>query len=171
MEWNRNEKCNSNKKFNSLWLLIHSLPSNRSSSVWRRYLGNNNLWLLWNIQKSIQSTNHYGTHYAFAICYVVTIVACYWIIRTKIKVMLQPSVSRPVCLEIKHQSGAYDQIFISQTDCGFVDIGRPLWQEDGSVFYTVQYTYNIFRFYMLLPECIYKVSVSPGSVQQIMSYL
>jgi hypothetical protein len=34
--------------------------------------------------------------------------------------------------------------------------------------------YNIFTFYMLLHECIYniyKVSVSPDSVQQIMSYL
>jgi hypothetical protein len=33
MERNRNEKCNSNKKYNTLRLLIHSLPSNGSSSV------------------------------------------------------------------------------------------------------------------------------------------
>jgi hypothetical protein len=53
----------------------------------------------------------------------------------KVKVMLRPSVSRPVSLVVKHPSGAQDQILLLSDTCVFVDVGRPLWREDGSVIY------------------------------------
>jgi hypothetical protein len=50
-------------------------------------------------------------------------------IQVKVKVMLRPMVSRPVCLGVNHQSGAYDQIFITVRQlqvcwCGVLSLTR-----------------------------------------------
>jgi hypothetical protein len=47
----------------------------------------------------------------------------------KVKVMLWPTISRPVCLGIKHPSGTYDQIFITVRQllvcwCGALSLTR-----------------------------------------------
>jgi hypothetical protein len=53
----------------------------------------------------------------------------------KIKVMLWPTVSRPVCLGIKHLPGAYDQIFITVRQLRVCWCGALSLREDGSVVY------------------------------------
>jgi hypothetical protein len=47
-------------------------------------------------------------------------------------------VSRSVRLGVRHPSGTRNQFFpfslwLFLDSCGFVDVGRPLWREDGSV--------------------------------------
>jgi hypothetical protein len=55
------------------------------------------------------------------------------------KVILRPTVCRPVRLGIRHQTGTRDQLFpfsIFFDSFGFVDVGRPLWREVGSVLFS-----------------------------------
>jgi hypothetical protein len=58
----------------------------------------------------------------------------------EVEVNLRPTASQPVCLGIGIPSGAHDQIFVFCLTIVFLDVGSPLWREDGSVIYS----YNCF---------------------------
>jgi hypothetical protein len=54
----------------------------------------------------------------------------------KVKVILRLIFNQPVCLGVRHPSGARDKSFPFFNyfySCGFVDVGRRLWREDESV--------------------------------------
>jgi hypothetical protein len=55
-------------------------------------------------------------------------------LKLSLSFMLRPTVSRPVCLWIKHPFGAYDQILITVRQLRVCWCGTlSLWREDGSV--------------------------------------
>jgi hypothetical protein len=57
------------------------------------------------------------------------------IVEVEVLVNLRPTVSRPVCLGVGLPSAAHNQIYFISDDCRFLDMGHPLWREDGSVIY------------------------------------
>jgi hypothetical protein len=66
------------------------------------------------------------------------VICCMCTTRVKVKVILRPTVSRPVWLGVRHPSGTHDQLFpfslgLFLDSYGFADVGRPPWREDGSV--------------------------------------
>jgi hypothetical protein len=49
--------------------------------------------------------------------------------------LVRPTVSRPVCLGVKPHLGPKTRFLLLSDSCGFVDVGRPLWRDNGSVVY------------------------------------
>jgi hypothetical protein len=61
--------------------------------------------------------------------------------KVKVKVILRPTVSRPVRPAVRHSSGTRDQFLpfslcLFLDSCRFVDVGRPLWREVVSVVFS-----------------------------------
>jgi hypothetical protein len=58
----------------------------------------------------------------------------------KVKVMLRPRSVGPIYLSVKPHLGPMTRFLLLPDNFGFVDVGRPLWREDGSVVYKCCWT-------------------------------
>jgi hypothetical protein len=63
-----------------------------------------------------------------------------WVTSNEVKVILRPTVSRPLYIGIRPQSVTHSQFFffpwkLSRDVCGSVTMGRPLGRENGSIMY------------------------------------
>jgi hypothetical protein len=66
-------------------------------------------------------------------------------------------VSRPVCLGVRHPSGSHYQIFVIANSCGYAELGRPLWHEDGSIVYNSLWPSQAHSFSNLSPAALIAV--------------
>jgi hypothetical protein len=57
-------------------------------------------------------------------------------VKVKVKVILRPTFSWPAWFGARHPSGDHAKFVIPSDSWGFVEMGRPLWREDGFVFYS-----------------------------------
>jgi hypothetical protein len=57
-------------------------------------------------------------------------------LQLRLSLTLRHTVSRPACLGIKTHLGLKPTFLLLSDSCGFVDVGRSLWQEDRSVVYS-----------------------------------
>jgi hypothetical protein len=52
-------------------------------------------------------------------------------LQIKVKVMLRPTISWLICLGVKLHVGPKARFLSLSDSCGYVDVGCPLWREDG----------------------------------------
>jgi hypothetical protein len=57
------------------------------------------------------------------------------VVEVEVKVMLRPTASRPVCLGVKPHLRPKTRFLLLSDGCVFVDVGRLVWREDGSIVY------------------------------------